>query len=451
MSDKEKIQQFDVVVVGGGVSGTALVYSLCKYSNLKNICLIEKRAGFGNINSAQNMNSQTVHFGDIETNYSLEKASRVKKHACMVMNFLETENKRSPNKKIFSKYSKMVLAVGYKQVAELKERFKDFSKLFPKLKQIGKEEIAKLEPKVVEDRPQDEEILALITEDGYTVDFGQLSQTFVELAKNENTDLKVSHCTKLHKIKDTKNGFVMYTNRGILNAKVVVIAAGGHSIKIAHSMNYGKNYSILSIAGSFYLAPKMLNGKVYTMQEEKLPFAAIHGDPEVYNSEITRFGPTAKPIFLLERYNYSSFIDYIKVFGFGVKPIYTLFKLFTDKVILFYIIKNFLYEFPFIGKRLFLREVKKIVPSAKLEDIEFAKGYGGTRPQIMNLETCKLEMGEAKIIGDNIIFNITPSPGASTCLGNAFQDCQTIMKFFDNKYTFDAERFNKDLLGEPTQ
>ncbi len=76
---------------------------------------------------------------------------------------------------------------------------------------------------------------------------------------------------------------------------------------IAKSMGYGKNLSILSMAGSFYTAPKVLNGKVYTIQVAKLPFAAVHGDPEVHDENITRFGPTAKPIFQLERHNWSTF------------------------------------------------------------------------------------------------------------------------------------------------
>ena len=32
----------DVIIIGGGVSGTALLYSLCKYTNVKSIGLIEK-------------------------------------------------------------------------------------------------------------------------------------------------------------------------------------------------------------------------------------------------------------------------------------------------------------------------------------------------------------------------------------------------------------------------
>lgn len=54
-------------------------------------------------------------------------------------------------------------------------------------------------------------------------------------------------------------------------------------------------------------------------------------------------------------------------------------------------------------------------------------------------------MGEAKLSGDNIIFNITPSPGASTCLGNAYIDAEAITGFLGNGFTFDKAAFEKDL------
>jgi malate dehydrogenase (quinone) len=107
---------------------------------------------------------------------------------------------------------------------------------------------------------------------------------------------------------------------------------------------------------------------------------------------------------------------------------------------------NFLYDLPYIGKRLFIKEVRKIVPLLKVDELKYAKGIGGTRPQIVNNTTRKLEMGEAKLEGDKIIFNITPSPGASTCLGNAYSDTSRIIEFLDNKFTFNKEAFEKDLV-----
>jgi malate dehydrogenase (quinone) len=437
--------KFDVLIVGGGVVGTALLYTLSKYTDIKNIGLIEKYSDFGLVNSASYNNSQTLHFGDIETNYSLEKAKSVKRMADMVMKYLEKEKNLPGKQKIFNKYSKMVLAVGKNQVEELKNRYPAFSELFPKLRMIGRDEIGKIEPRVVEGRSKDQEILALVTEDGYTVDFKRLCHSFVNNALKKNPYLSILLDTKLLKISKNQDHFTALTDKGKINASVVVIAAGGHSLMIAKSLGYGKNLSVLSMAGSFYTAPKVLNGKVYSIQVPKLPFAAIHGDPEVHSEEITRFGPTAKPIFQLERHNRSTFLEYWKTFGLGISPIISLLKIVFDKVLFSYIVVNFLYDLPFIGKRLFVREIRKIVPSLKINELRYAKGIGGTRPQIVNNTSRKLEMGEAKLTGDKIIFNITPSPGASTCLGNAYTDASKIMEFLDNKFKFNKEAFEKDL------
>ena len=115
-----------MLIVGGGVVGTALLYTLSKYTDIKNIGLIEKYSDFGLVNSASYNNSQTLHFGDIETNYSIEKAKSVKRMADMVMKYLEAEKTTSQGKKLFSKYSKMVLAVGTGQVEGTEKKISPF-------------------------------------------------------------------------------------------------------------------------------------------------------------------------------------------------------------------------------------------------------------------------------------------------------------------------------------
>jgi malate dehydrogenase (quinone) len=436
----------DVIIVGGGVSGTALLYTLSKYTDIRNIGLIEKYSSFGLVNSASTMNSQTLHFGDIETNYTIEKARKVKRSADMVMNYLESEKTGVSEDKLFSKYTKMVLAVGKEQVDLLTNRFKVFSELFPNLRMIGKEEIGRMEPRVLEGRDPDQDLLALVTDQGYTVDFGRLSHSFVKNSKKENPELSVYLSTRVLKIIKKDNYYRLITNKGEFEATAVVVAAGSHSLVMAKSLGYGKDLSLLSISGSFYVGPRILNGKVYTIQTPKLPFAAIHGDPEVHNENITRFGPTAKPIFFLERYNRSTFWEYWKTFSFSIKTFRSIINITMDKVVFKYLLKNVIYDIPSIGKRKFLKEVQKIVPNMKLDELIFAKKIGGTRPQIVNNTTRKLEMGEAKLQGENIIFNITPSPGASTCLGNAYEDTLTLMGFLDSKFNFRKEQFEKDLV-----
>ncbi len=350
----------DVIIIGGGVSGTALLYTLSKYTNLKNVGLIEKYSDFGLVNSSPRMNSQTLHFGDIETNYTLEKAKKVKRYADMVMHYLENEKAVRGDEGIFIKVPKMVLAVGKDQVQTLRDRYPSFGQLFPKLKMIGKEEIGRIEPRILEGRDPGQELLALLTEDGYTVDFRRLCRSFADNAKALNPDLSIYFSTRVEKITRANGNFIIKTDKGEFESGAVVVAAGSHSLIYAKSLGYGKNYSILSMAGSFYTGPRVLNGKVYTMQIPKLPFAAVHGDPEVNNENITRFGPTAKPIFFLERYNYSTFWEYWKTFGLSIKPVLSILKISSDRVIFNYLLKNVFYDFPGLGKDYSLKRLRRL-------------------------------------------------------------------------------------------
>ena len=108
--------------------------------------------------------------------------------------------------------------------------------------------------------------------------------------------------------------------------------------------------------------------------------------------------------------------------------------------------RNLVYDIPEVGKRAFLPNVQKVVPSVDVDDIERAKGYGGVRPQIVDTENKELDMGEAKITGDGILFNITPSPGASTALKNAMADVRTVLDFFDADHEFDEAAFREATI-----
>ena len=251
--------------------------------------------------------------------------------------------------------------------------------------------------------------------------------------------------TKVRSLRKEGELYHIQVDGEVVVAKVVVFAAGAYSLLFAKSLGYGRDYALLNVAGNFYLAPDVLNGKVYTVQMKKLPFAAIHGDAEVHDQSKTRFGPTAKVTPLLEQHNYATVFDYLRTAGLSFNAFMSFFNILSEKTIFKYILRNFIYDVPLIGKRLFFKEVRKIVPSIQLHDLHLAKGYGGIRPQVVNLKTRRLELGEAKIIGENILFNITPSPGASTCLQNAELDAEKIISFLGQEYKFAQQQFLKDL------
>ncbi|WP_158774555.1 FAD-dependent oxidoreductase [Cobetia sp. L2A1] len=440
---------YDVLIIGGGVSGTALLYELARYTDLKSIGLVEKYDHVAIVNSHGRNNSQTIHCGDIETNYTVEKARVTKRTAGMVVNF-STKLAAEKRDHIIYRYPKMVLAVGAKECQFLRKRFDTFKELFPNLKLLERDDIAVQEPKVVEGRRPDEEIVALGSTDEYTaVNYTTLSEAFVSEGeraaadKGMNYDVRLS--TAVEDIRKEGDVYKVKTDKGELSARYVVVSAGGHSLLFAHKMGYGLDKSCLPMAGSFYFTPKVLNGKVYTIQNENLPFAAVHGDPDVLVEGKTRFGPTALMLPLLERYNGKTFWEFLKVLRLDRNVVKALWDLMKVRDIRNYIFKNFMFEVPILRERLFHGDIKKIVPSLEVKDVSFAKGFGGVRPQLIDKSKQKLVMGEAKINpGTGIVFNMTPSPGGTSCLGNAEKDMFLAQEFLG--FNIDMEAFERDLL-----
>lgn len=439
MSDSE----YDLLIIGAGVSGSALFYSAARYSSLQRIALVEKYPAAAQVNTRSSNNSQTLHCGDIETNYSLEKALNVQRAARMLENYATAQANRD---RLIFRYPKMVLAVGEAECELLKKRFETFSPHYPKLRWLEADDIAEIEPKLVEARHQ--RIAAMGSTDEYTaVDFGALAESFIEQAQTQSKTTEVHFNFAVSAISRNESGYIVHSGNRSLRCKALVVSAGGHSLKLAQQMGQGLEYSVLPVAGSYYFTPELLNGKVYTVQNDALPFAAIHGDPDVNVPNQTRFGPTALVLPLLERYNWRTLPDFLRVFRLDRKVLRVLWQLLSNPIIRNYMVRNLWFEIPILRTRLFLRDARKIIPSLQLKQLRFASRFGGIRPQLIHKEEQKLLLGEAKI--DNIpglIFNMTPSPGATSCMENARIDLQLICEFLGAD--FEADLLQQELINK---
>lgn len=425
---------FDTAIVGGGVAGTSLLFTLARYTDMKNIILFEKYDEVSQLNSNPKANSQTLHVGDIESNYTYEKAQKVKRASFMVGNYIQNFDEVD---RVGFKKDKMLLAVGEEEIVQLKKRYIEFKTLYPYLELWDEEFLATFEPKLLEDRT--EPILAMGARDQITtVDYKKLSESFVQQALDTDKNIQMRYNEEVTEIKREEDGsFTITTDTTSFRAKSVVVNAGAYSLLFAQSMGYGKDYAILPIGGSFFFTKeKLLNSKVYTMQNPKLPFAAIHADPDMTQGWNTRFGPTAFALPKLERYHELHLKDLISALNIDKDVTKVYMKLFKDKTIRRYILKNVLEEMPLVGKEVFVHDAQKVIPSLKVKDLKFAEGYGGMRPQIIDKKKQELLLGEAKIEEDGLVFNMTPSPGATSSLSIALQDaesiCEHIGAIFDN-------------------
>jgi len=447
-------QIYDVVIVGGGVAGTALLYALATFTDLKRVALVEKYATLASLNSKATNNSQTIHCGDIETNYSLEKALKVRRSADMIVRYA-WELPPEMRDRIIYAFPKMVLGVGRQECDLLRQRYESFKPHFQGMELLEKTQVAEWEPNVVRgergERP--EEIVAIAFQQEYTaVNYGLLAESFVAQAQSvteKTIDLKLG--TVVQAIEPAGENYQVKTAAGCLTARFVVVSASGYSLLFAQRMGIGLEYSCLPVAGNFYYTPQVLKGKVYTIQNDQLPFAAIHGDPDVTAAGKTRFGPTALPLPVLERGNLKTVMDYLEILRLDPAVVEAMWNLFKVRDIRNYMFKNLLFEIPLLNRRLFLNDARKIVPSLQLEDLTFAHGVGGIRPQLIDRKQRQLLLGQAQIDpGHGIRFNVTPSPGATTCLGNAEQDLLRIQQHLGCKFDrswFDVERSPQQVIN----
>ncbi len=447
----KRLGRFDFGVFGGGVVGGASAFAGMAYSTLQSGILCEKYDRLAPLNSAIDQSAQTLHFGDIESNMSLEESIKVLDAATLTANY-----GKMVGGDFFEVRPKTLLAVGKQEMIDLEKRYWKIHHMYPGLRLIGHDEIGRLEPKVVEGRGH-KNILALRSEDGRIMNYEGLTASFIESARKTGKRFEVSLGTTVESFHRTDFGYEVVTNKGTVEVRFAIVTAGAHSLLLAKSLGYGKDLTLLPIAGSFWLSPRVLENKVYTMQDPVIPFAAPHGDPPFHNLLITRFGPTAKFIPFLERRNSKTFVDFLKVAPHSPTEFAALLQAvstrineegereFTSKR-LAYMFKNMFYDLPLLGKRLYLPQVQKIIPTMHYKDLRYGKGIGGLRPQIVNLKTGEIVFGISQIFGednDPSIFNITPSPGATAALQTGMLNIQRATAVTGER--FDQERFDQDL------
>ena len=422
-------KRYDVIIVGGGITGCALLYTLSRYTSIKSILLLEKYDALAMLNSSASSNSQTLHFGDIETNYTKEHSLKTKEDAERVLYYarrLHGDAKR----RIIMPVQKMVLGVGSEEVEGLEKGYHSWLKnIFPGLSLLGKKELERIEPNVVNGRDKREEIGALLSDKGYMVNFGLLAKQLAKDARVRGKKIDIILGARVIEATPRVSGYKVLTNKGEFYGGFVEFASGSYSLYFAKSMGYDKGLTILSIGGNFFYSKKVLRGKVYRVQKGGIPFAAVHGDPDITRPGITRFGPTVTVPLELEKGHPETFTDYMKVFDFNEPTFESISNILFNKDIESILRRNAVYALPEIGRYEFLKmEAGVIVPSLKVGDLHFASGTGGIRPQIIDEKKRNLLLGASKLYGDNVVFNITPSPGASSALGSGLEDSILISK-----------------------
>jgi malate dehydrogenase (quinone) len=177
----------------------------------------------------------------------------------------------------------------------------------------------------------------------------------------------------------------------------------------------------------------------------RLPFAAVHGDHDIKERGKTRFGPTTLMLPRLERRNRAGGREFYPALRIDHRAASALWDFIKDPDLRNDLLRNVLYEIPGLNRRLFIKEIRKIVPSLSAADITYAQGCGGVRPLLIDRTTGRLRLAETRISdGAGLLFNLASSCGGTACLGSGESDMRTLARRLGAR--IDEPAFERELL-----
>ena len=229
---------YDVIIIGGGVSGAASARELSRYK--VRACVLEKEEDV--CCGTSKANSAIVHAGYDAAPGSLKAKLNVRGNEMMEQ---LSEDLDFP----FQKTGSLVICLSGEEMPGLQELYdKGVANGVKGLKILDREEVLGMEPNITDD------VYAALyaPSAGIVCPFGMN----IALAENACTNgVEFRFNTEVLDIRKTENGYEIYTNRGMFQAKFVVNAAGVYADKI-HNMVSKKKIHITPRRGEYCLLDK---------------------------------------------------------------------------------------------------------------------------------------------------------------------------------------------------
>ncbi len=235
---------YDVIIIGGGVSGSASARELSRYK--VNACVLEKEDDV--CCGTSKANSAIVHAGYDAANGSLMAKLNVRGNEMMEALSKELDFP-------FKRNGSLVICRAEEDMPNLQALYERGVKNGVKdLRIISKEEVKELEPNIT-----DEVVAALYAPTGGIVCPFNMNIAFAENANVNGVEFKFN--TEVQNIKKVDDHFEIETNNGVYETKYVVNAAGVYADKF-HNMVSEKKIHITPRRGDYCLLDKTAGGHV---------------------------------------------------------------------------------------------------------------------------------------------------------------------------------------------
>ncbi|HIE73939.1 MAG TPA: L-2-hydroxyglutarate oxidase [Flavobacteriales bacterium] len=398
--------KYDIAIVGGGIVGLAIAYQIQREFPKLNLIILEKEKELAFHQTGRN--SGVIHSGLYYKPNSLKAKNCVKGRKQLVQFAKENNIKHDI-------CGKIVLALNKREATELETLKKNGE-------QNGLENLQILTPLQFKNiEPNAEGVAALWVPQSGIIDYKEVSNKFAELIKQLNPKSKIAlNCEVL----DIEDG-LLFSTKGKLKVEHTIFCGGLFSDRLAKKDKVKLDIQIVGFRGDYFQlsnqAKCKVNNLIYPVPNPEFPFLGIHFT-RMMNGEI-ECGPNA--VFTFKREGYKK-TDFSWEDSFQALSFSGTWRLFINHW------KFGLNEYRrAFSKALFLKELQKMIPTLKMEDI--IEGRSGVRAMALGIDGEVIDDFRIVQNKNNLHVLNAPSPAATACLAIGDQIMEKSRIYFNLK------------------
>ena len=384
---------FDVVVIGGGIVGLAAAYKIACRQPMLRICVLEKESSLAFHQTGHN--SGVIHSG------LYYKPGSAKARTCAqgrkeLMEFAREHG--IP----FRICGKIVVATQERELPHMQ-------RILENGRANGVEGIEEIDAaRIREIEPACQGMGGLYIPGTGIIDFIKVATTLAKLIQAKCPENRVLTNHKVVAFARDDSQTVLVTSGGEVRARLVVNCAGLNCDRIAKLDGVDPGVRIVPFRGDYYeLTPEAaakIKALIYPVPDPRFPFLGIHYTRKIDGS--VDCGPNA--VFAFKREGYSKIAFNLRDTAASLSYPGTWF-LFARNMR--YGMNEYVRDF---SKRLFLRELRRFIPSIEMDDI--VPGKAGVRAQAVGPRGQPLD--DFKIVTNRNAIHVlnAPSPAATASL-----------------------------------
>jgi (S)-2-hydroxyglutarate dehydrogenase len=388
------MNNFDVIVIGGGIVGLATAYNLLEKKPEIKILILEKEYSVG-VHQTSN-NSGVIHSG-IYYKPGSQKAINCKQGYDQMLQFCAVHNIAH------DVCGKIIVAVNESERPLLDNIYKrGIENGLAGIKKISPAEAHEIEPHV-------STVEAVWVPQTGIVNYGDVARKYAELIQKMGGSLNLGE--KVLSIDTHKNETIVTTNKREYNGKTIVNCAGLYADKVAKMSQKEVDIQILPFRGEYYELKHekeyLVKNLIYPVPNPNFPFLGVHFTRMIHGG--IEAGPNAVLAFKREGYtrwqiNLPELAETLLFPGFR-------------KIATKYWDDGFAEMKRSFSKKLFVDALERLIPEIQMDDV--VPGRAGVRAQACapdgNLIDDFLILEKGNVI--NVINAPSPAATASLAIG----------------------------------